>query len=194
MIKAILLDGDGVTLKQHRYFSDIYAEKNNLSKETIAPFFKGEFILCQKGQADLKEKLQPYLFKWGTNDSIDEFLNKWFTEETEPDEEVLEITQRIRNKNTKCYLATDQERYRAEYVNKVWNFNNKFDGTFYSCDLGHRKSEKEFFEKVIKRLNLNPEEIIYLDDDAENVNVAKELGIKAKVYKNINDLKLLNLT
>src|SRR3989338_9532004 len=85
MIKAILLDGDGVTLKQHRYFSDIYAEENNLSKEIISPFFKGELVLCQKGQADLKEKLEPYLLKWGTNDSTDQFLHKWFTEETEPD-------------------------------------------------------------------------------------------------------------
>ncbi len=188
MIKTLLIDGDGVALKKHRYFSDIYVEENDLPKGLMTPFFKGDFILCQKGQADLKEKLSPFLLKWNLKDSLDEFLNKWFNDETEPDKEVLDIIQQIRAKGIKCYLVTDQERYRAQFMNNVWQIGQYFDGALYSCDIGHRKAEEDYFQVVMKNLNLKPEETAYIDDDPENLEIAGRLGIKGILYNGIQDL------
>lgn len=189
MIKALLLDADGVTIKQHRYFSEDYAEEHNVPLDKITPFFKEKFRACQKGQADLKEEIKPYLSEWNWQGSVEEFLNLWFTTETKPDNQILELVKQIRNMDIKCYLATDQEKYRAEYMNNTLGFNKHFDDTYYSCYVGHQKSEREFFERIVKNLNLNPDEIAYLDDDSENIEVAKQLGIQAQLFISMDDLR-----
>ncbi|NTU69886.1 HAD family phosphatase, partial [bacterium] len=41
---------------------------------------------------------------------------------------------------------------------------------------------------VIKKLNINPEETIFIDDREKNVKVAQSLGIKGIIFKNKNQL------
>ena len=60
-IKAILFDLDGVILKpRDKYFSEKYAEEQNVPIENIIPFFKNEYKKIMLGQADLKEVLSKY--------------------------------------------------------------------------------------------------------------------------------------
>lgn len=182
MIKAILLDADGVALKSHRYFSEVYAEENNVPLDKVTPFFMDKFRACQKGQADLKEEIAPYLPQWNWAGTTEEFLQRWFKTETHPNDPVLELANEARKHGIKCYLATDQEKHRAEYINKELQFDQYFDGMYFSYSLGHQKSETEFFTKVIEDLQLSPDEIAYWDDDKENVDVAKRIGIHGHCY------------
>jgi len=191
MIKAVLLDGDGVTLKKHKYFSELYAEKNNIDLSRLKPFFTGKFRECQQGKADLKKELVELLPTWNWSGSVEEFIKYWFTTDTDPDSFVLDVVQKLRSAGKRCFLVTDQEKYRAQYLNEQHKFSTFFDKCFYSCDLGFRKSEKEFFQAVVQKTGFQPEEIIYLDDDLDDVATAKELGLQARLYTGIDDLKLL---
>jgi putative hydrolase of the HAD superfamily len=187
MIKALLIDGDGATIKKTKYFSDVYAEEYKIPEEKLRPFFKDKFRLCQRGKADLKKEVEPYLKGWGWHGSVDEFLDYWFHTQTIPNQPVLDLLKEIRARGIKCYLVTDQERYRANYITNNLRFKDYFDELFYSCDLGYSKSQKEFFEIIIKRLNLKPEEIIYWDD--EDIEMAKEVGINASVFTSDQNFK-----
>ncbi|MBX4191575.1 MAG: HAD hydrolase-like protein [Candidatus Doudnabacteria bacterium] len=187
MIKALLIDGDGATIKKTKYFSDVYAEEYKIPEEKLRPFFKDKFRLCQRGKADLKKEVEPYLKGWGWKGSVDEFLDYWFHTQTIPNQPVLDLLKDIRARGIKCYLVTDQERYRANYITNNLRFKDYFDELFYSCDLGYSKSQKEFFEILIKRLNLKPEEIIYWDD--EDIEMAKEVGINASVFTSDENFK-----
>lgn len=80
-----------------------------------------------------------------------------------------------------CYFVTDQEKYRAQYL-QSHGIDKHFDGSFYSCNLGYTKNEKEFFQKILDQLHLSPQEVMYRDDEEENVSVATELHIDAKLY------------
>lgn len=189
MIKALLFDADGVAIKKHRYFSEVYAEKNSIPLEKITPFFHGRFVLCKIGQADLKKEIEPYLTEWGWQGTVDDFLNDWFVSEGKPDESVLQAVKKYRESGIKCYLVSEQEKYRARYIDEVMKFKDYFDGTFYTCDIGKTKSEKEFYEIVLSRLNLKPEEVQYVDDDPENLQVAKSAGIETKLFTSARDLQ-----
>jgi putative hydrolase of the HAD superfamily len=191
MKKAILFDADGVVLKkQAEYFSVRFAREHGAPQEELREFFKTTFLLCQKGQADLKQELTPLLPKWGWDKDPDAFLKYWFTTDVALDEEVLKEVAQLRAKGITCYLATDQEKYRAEYLRKRMGLDGMFDGTFFSCELGFTKSESGFFNAALNQLKLPAADVAYLDDDKENVGVAKELGIDARFYSGINDLKL----
>jgi putative hydrolase of the HAD superfamily len=190
-IKAILLDADGLLLKRQKYFSEIFSEQYNIPAESIIPFFKTKFRDCQRGTADVKEELVPFLKKWKWSGTVENFLDYWFASCTEVDEEVLKIMQEIRKKNIKCYLSADQEKYRGEYIKNNLGLEKNLDGFFFSYELGYSKSEKEFFEKILEKLNLQPSEVIFLDDEAENVEVAKKLGILAFTVSGAEDFRKL---
>jgi len=146
--KSILIDGDGVAIKKRELFSTKFSREYNVPIDKIIPFFKKEFKLCQLGKEDLKVALPPYLEEWGWQESIDDFLKYWFESDTIADEEILDRIQEIRSKGIKCYLVTDQEKYRAENIRKNLEFGEKLDDCFFSCEVGYSKEEPEFFQKL----------------------------------------------
>lgn len=189
MVKAILFDADGVILKSHRYFTEVCAEKYNLSLKNISPFFRGPFQKCQTGEADLKEAITPYLiaFKWpGT---VEEYLQEWFISDSQINQPLLSYVIELRNSGTQCYLGTDQEKYRAEYLKNILGLSEKFDDLFFSCDLKSLKSDVNFFNQIIRRLDIEPSDIMYFDDDAANIEVAKSVGINAHVFTDLEQTK-----
>ena len=187
MIKAILIDGDGASLKKTKYFSDVYSEEYKIPEEKLRPFFKDKFKACQKGKADLKEELRPYLKDWGWKGTVDEFLYYWFHTQTIPNQPVLDVLKELKARGIKCYLVTDQEKYRANYISNELKFKDYFDECFYSCDLGFNKLQKDFFDIIIGKTNLKPEETIYWTDD--DIEMARELGINASVFTTFENFK-----
>lgn len=64
------------------------------------------------------------------------------------------------------------------------------DGAFFSSDVGVSKSKREYWDKVLKILDIqNPGEVRYWDDEQENVDAAQELGIQAHLYTGIDQLQ-----
>ena len=192
MIKALLLDGDGVTLNRLAYFSERYAKEKNVDPEKLRPFFREKFNLCQTGKADLKQELQAYIKDWGWKETVEEFLAYWFVSDYKPNQEVLDLVKQAQSKGVKCYLLSDQEKYRAEYLETV-KFTDNFDGVFFSYSIGHQKSDSEFYEFVMKQLNLKYDEIVAFDDEQENVTVALEAGLNSKLYKYEELLKFVSV-
>lgn len=188
-IKAVFVDGDGMTIRECRYFSEEYSEEHGVPLEKITPFFTGPFRMCQRGQADLKKELVPYLATWGWKGSVDEFLAYWFTTRTIAEPEILAVIDRLREKGYKCYLSSNNEKYRGEYLKHNLDFGTRFDGFYYSWERGYQKSDKGFFHTILRELGLRSEEVIVWDDEAKNVETAKELGIDARLYRNIEEFK-----
>lgn len=189
MPKAILFDADGVALKKQPYFSLEIAKENNIPYEVIEPFYKNELRLCQVGAADMKEELAKYLPKWKWHGSVDEFLKRWFTTDVHPDETVLALVDLLRERGVKSYLASEQEKYRSGHIWNVANLKARFDGSFFTHDVGVLKSTPEYFQSILARLNLQPSELQFWDDDQKNVDVAKSIGIDARFYTNFDELK-----
>jgi len=191
MIKAVLLDADGVVIKNHDYFSNRYKKDygKSLNDDVIVNFFRNEYKQTAIGKANLKELLKERLDEWGWKGSVDELLKYWFEGEKELDDEVLRAVNKLREKGVKVCLASDNEKYRAEYLLNTVGIKPLFDDTFFSCFVGYTKSEPEFFKAIIESLNLKPEEIVYFDDDQKNVDIAKELGIDARFYDSISQIK-----
>ena len=190
-MKILLIDADGVTLKKQGYFSEKISKEHNVPMEKMTPFYNNEFRKSQRGKADLKAELIKYLPEWNWTKTVDEFVGYWFTTDAHPDEVVFSLIERIRASGIKVYLASDQERYRAEYMTESLNFRERLDGCFFSYKLGCKKSEPGFFDQVLKALGADPKDVIFLDDDQTNVDVAAEFGIDARLYRSTDDLVAL---
>lgn len=55
--------------------------------------------------------------------------------------------------------------------------------------LGVSKKESRAYEMVAKVLNKRSEEILFVDDNATNVEAAKAVGMQGIVYKGLEDFK-----
>ncbi|XP_047167644.1 flavin mononucleotide hydrolase 1, chloroplatic [Vigna umbellata] len=58
--------------------------------------------------------------------------------------------------------------------------------TFCSCTFGKRKPDTEFYNEVVRRLNVDPTNCIFVDDRQTNVEAATEVGIRGLHFKNVN--------
>ena len=190
MKKFLLLDADGVVMPRERYFSTRYAEEFDVPVEKLLPFFKTEFRECQLGSKDLREALDKYLMDWRWQGSVNELLEYWFKDGSVPDTETMAVIRKARAEGIRCYLATDQEKYRAAYLWNDLGLKNDFDDSFFSCDLGARKIESLYWEKVLAALgNPDPASVFFWDDEKENIDVARKTGINAYLFTNVEDLK-----
>jgi putative hydrolase of the HAD superfamily len=172
-MKAILFDADGVILKDHGYFSERFSKERGVPPEKI------------------KEELTPYLAEWEWNEGVDAFLAYWFSSDTHPDDELFAKVATLRARGIPCYLASNQEKYRASFLIERLGLNAKLDGCFFSSDLGVMKSQPEYFQAVLARIHTLPEETGYLDDDQKNIDAAAKVGIRARLYRKIGDLEIL---
>lgn len=188
MIKAVIFDADGVLINKGM-FSEYLSREHNLDIEKLTTFFTGPFRKALTGKADLKKILKPHLKTWGWKESVDEFMKYWFTTGHEVDEELVEYIKDLRKKGIKCYLATNQEKYRIAYMLKNMGFDKIFDKVYTSTHLGHRKPDLKFFSKMMSDLNFEKNEVIFWDDTVENVEAAREFGIKAEIYKDFKDFR-----
>ncbi len=189
-IKAILFDLDGlVIVGKKTLFSQRVSEDLKIPYEQVSEFFTKDFRECSFGRADLKEKIAPYLVKWGYKGTVNDFLEYWFKGESNTDKDVLKIVKGLRQKGIKCFIATRQEKYRKEYLLNVVGLKNDFDGIFCTCDIGYDKWEKGYWDFVFKELNATPDEIIFFCDSQKNVDNSQKLGVRAYFYSGIEVLK-----
>lgn len=190
MIKAIIFDADGVLVHGKRKFSITLAEKHDISLEKTLPFFTGPFQDCLVGNKDLKETVAPYLKEWGWTKGVDALLDYWFQLERDTDEELISYIQELRHKGILCFLATNNEKYRFQYMLDKMGLANVFDRTYASAHLGHAKPSQDFFLKIFDELNnISKNEILFVDDSTENIEGAKDFGINAEIYTTFEDFK-----
>lgn len=182
MIKAILYDVDGVILDE-KFFSVRYVADYGISLKTMLPFFHGPFRNCQIGEADLYTELDKVKESWNYPGETSELIEYWFSDiATGLKKQLLTSVASLRKSGTKCYIATNQEANRMEYLWETAGLNKVFDGFFVSCDIGTKKPDTEYFEHIVKELKLSPKEIAFFDNDQRAVDAANEFGIEAYLY------------
>lgn len=190
MIKVIIFDVDGVLIPSKRRFSIALAEKHDISLEKTLPFFTGPFQDCLIGGKDLKETVAPYLDEWGWDKGVDALLDYWFQLESEVNKDLIDYIQTIRAQGVVCFIATNNEKYRFKYMLDKLGFSSSFDKTYASAHLGHQKPSQHFFAKMFDELSeVEKDEILFVDDDKENIQGAKDFGFNTEFYTSLENLK-----
>jgi len=123
---------------------------------------------------DLKEEINILLKEWKN------YLH--------PIIENIEILPKLKE-NNKLFILSNFHEDAFNYIRGKYSFFDTFDGMVISYKEKLLKPEKEIYQLLLNRYNLNPEETFFVDDIVENIHAAEELGIKGILYKGPESLR-----
>lgn len=191
--KAILYDNDGMVTHGGR-FSEEYTKEFGVDMVALTPFLEGSLKKCQIGAADLKEELAKVLDAWKWKGTVDELLQYWFTIGDTPHEDVYASVTKLKQQGLVVCLATNNEKYRLQYLVSKLAYDKVFDEIFSSVELGAYKQSTEGAEKIFQTLKekygiLDKEEILYWDDREKNVESLNNMGFNAQLYHRYDSFK-----
>jgi len=180
---AVLFDADGVVQRTPADWLDRLGASLQLDgpagRELLAELLEAERPALA-GSGGFRDNAVSVLDRWDRRHLVDDVLARWY--DIEVDDEVLAVVGRLRRGGTRCYLATNQQDERASYMRKVLQYDRHFDEQFYSCELGVAKPDGAYFTAILDRLALSPDRVLFIDDNAKNVEAARAVGLTAWVY------------
>ena len=185
-VDALILDADGVLIPPWGIRRYLEREYPSIAAQQ-AEFFFGVFQECLVGRADLRVVLPPFLETWGWPLSPDDFINRWFEEEKNPDGRVVQVVRAVRASGIPCYLATNQERYRTSYMRHDMGVDDLFDQVFSSADIRFKKPDAPFFEAIANSIGVPAERILFWDDSQGHVDAARACGWQAERYADFGE-------
>ncbi len=157
--------------------------------EATRAFFEGPFRAASCGQAELLDELPPFIAALGRSQTPKAFLGEWLESDNHPNRPLWEAVAELRCAGWKVYLATNQEAHRTRHLLCEVGLDGLVDGTFASCEVGHRKPDPAYYAEVGRRLSLSPgqlpEQIVFWDDNSRNVEAAREAGWTAHLYQDL---------
>lgn len=187
MITTILVDVHGVLTQGDEGHKFALALKNifKIDPEEQSNFWRSYVDRLDKNQISSKDYLKFFNQKFNTSFTSDEYYSL-IAKQITPNLELLQ------------YLIKSSDKYQIIIVsdnlldldNKLENiFKNNFNKyqKFYSYEYGLTKKDG-LLALVLKNLNLNPQNCLFIDDNQTNINVANQLGINSILFKNNQDL------
>lgn len=171
-IKAVLWDCDGVL--QHPSHDWDTALSSVGGREFTDALFAAEHAAL-RGERSLRDVVTELLEQRPIDASVDDVLRLWAL--FEEDEAAWKVVDEVRAHGVTCVLATNQQDVRVEHMRNQRGYDDRVDGAYYSSEVGHMKPSPEYFEAVLDDLGIAPDEALFIDDNAANIDTARSLGI-----------------
>jgi glucose-1-phosphatase len=196
MVKNIIFDLGGVILDLNvpQTITE-FAKASNLDPDTVRKLFVSSpgFLAYEKG-AITDHEFRDFvrdLFKVNLADeTIDFCWNAMLL--TIPPKRLELLTALKMNYNT--FLLSNTNTIHLDFINSkvlpamegVVSLDDYFHKTYYSHLMGKRKPDAEIFLHVLEENNLNAGETLFLDDNPDNIEGAKSVGLRT-AFVNTNN-------
>jgi epoxide hydrolase-like predicted phosphatase len=151
-------------LKFANYFNGEENARMDLGEESEAEFYRR--IICEQG---LKM------------DALDIF-DRYFFDLFYVNEELIDFIRRSRPQ-FKTAICSNFSRQLRSLLEKKWKIIDAFDVLVISSEVKLLKPDPRIYQLTLKRLHLEPQETIFIDDTEKNVLGAQALGIHGILFK-----------
>lgn len=100
----------------------------------------------------------------------------------------IDIFKKIKDKynNIKIIIATNHVSFIRNFIGETFGV-DYLDDILISAEIRKIKPDSEFYRFVLQKYKIKPGELLFIDDNVNNINSAKNLGIETiKVDENSN--------
>ena len=188
---VILFDVGGVLLTNGWDTGEraLAAEHFNLDLAGFEQRHHAVFAAWERGAISVKAYLDATVFNEPRSFTHYEFFG-FMLEQSKPLADGALGTLEELSASNKCLLGAlnNEARETNEYRFKTFGLRNYFNVALSSCYLGLRKPDRKIFQVTLDVLQRDPEEVVFIDDRAENVAAAASLGIHSIRYEGSDKL------
>lgn len=190
MIKNIIFDLGNVLLDfEPEEYVKSKIEKGKVDEIYKSIFKSDEWLMLDRGIISEACAAQNIINRNIENKQlVDLVFENWYDILT-PIESSVEILKKLKERGYKVFYLSNFHLAAFKIVTEKYEFFKWFEGGVVSYEEKLLKPEKEIYEKIIKRYNLNPEETLFIDDSKANTNAAMEHGLSVITLHNPIDLK-----
>lgn len=122
--------------------------------------------------------------------AIRDYYGRWTDMLNGPIADAVEIFRQLKESGKyKLYALTNWGAGLFDIALVRYNFLHWFDGRVVSGEEKIRKPFPEFYQRLLDRYNIQPEEALFIDDNLRNVKAAEELGIKSIHFQSPEQLR-----
>src|ERR1700733_4830435 len=104
---------------------------------------------------------------------------------TRPNQGAVEWANLLHQEGFPLTLLSNMPLELSRHVTKSFPSLSTFEYLIYSCDYGSIKPELAIYRNCLELLKAAPQDILYLDDRAENVEAAARLGINSVLFDTV---------
>lgn len=191
-VTAVLWDADGVLQRVPGGSEESMRPAIERYVDDVDAFLAEAYVEerpCLTGDRSWVDVLPGLLARWGMADAYDDVLDVWLG--IEPVDVTRDLVTAVRASGVGCYLATNQDRTRGSFMHEALGYATLLDGEFYSWELRLAKPDPAYFTTVLGRLGARPDEVLFVDDNAANVEGARSVGLEADVWSYREDVSVL---
>jgi HAD superfamily hydrolase (TIGR01509 family) len=190
MITTIIFDLSEVYLKGFYGIEDYLEEALGMKAAEIKDKLQGgsEFQLLMEGKITENNFWKKIIQRNGWNVEVRHF-KKAIRDNFSEIEGTREVVEKLKEKGFKLGLLSDHSREWIDHCNKKFDYHKLFHSTQYSFEVECCKTDKKTFILLLKKLGEKSSDCLFIDDNKENIKVARSIGLKAIQFKNPVQLK-----
>lgn len=170
--RILLLDMYGVIIKESKGIFIPYTFEHFDKKEhdRLKRAFREEGLFTKAGNGDLSS--DEFLFLLGYSSptaTMQDYLENYLTF----DRDFLWFAEKNYKRFDFVLLSNDVREW-SKYLFELYGLNKYFKESIVSGDIHMRKPEKRIFHHVVRHMQCDPQECIFVDNSVRNLNAAQE--------------------
>jgi epoxide hydrolase-like predicted phosphatase len=199
-IKAVIFDVGGVLAinkkpmiyKRNRYVDigvhEYISRKLKISVDQWFDSIELIYSLSVEGKISPSEILKTFSKNNQIRPSkLSKIILKGYKKNFKQNKQLFKRAFKLKKIGYKIAIISDQWFLSKKALMPIKNFKNFFP-VIVSCEVGTRKPRKKIYQITLKKLNLKPEECLFIDNQKWNLETAKKLGMKIILFKNNKQL------
>jgi len=191
-IDAIIFDLGGVLIDWNpSYVFDQMFDDGEKKKHFFENICTPDWNEKQDAGRSLKEATEELVQKhpeW--KEYIEAYYGRWKEMLGGPIHDTVEIFKQLKKTGKyKIYALTNWSAETFPVALELYEFLHWFDGRVVSGEEKMRKPFPEFYQLILDRFQLTPQETLFIDDNLRNAEAAKNLGIKTIRFQSPLQLK-----
>ena len=191
MIKNIIFDFGGVLLDWNpRYLYKSYFNNDEEMEHFLADICNGEWNVKQDAGRPFAEAVKELQAKFPEYvEAIQMYDDDWEKMLKCELPESIDLLKELKSMGYGIYGLTNWSAEKIGYAFANYSFFSLFDGIVVSGVEKVVKPDRKIYEILLERYSLKPGECVFIDDNQDNVDMAKVLGINAIRFDNIGNVK-----
>lgn len=177
MIRAVIFDYFGV-ISSDQYWNLVKTDKN-LSSDWLNMANR-----VNLGRLHWRDFIKMVADK--TGQSPDEVEAMYSAERIDP--RVVAFIKQLKDGYKTGMITNAHHEFLEPIINKT-GLKDIFDSIVISSRVGYIKPDKQIFDIALSKLEVKPNEAVFIDDISRNVAGAEQAGIKAIHYRSLEQLK-----